>query len=322
MNAINSTSMFVGLSSREAFGKVITQLGEQNEKVVALTADLTNSVKLNEFKARFPTRFFNFGVAEQNMMGAAAGLTLAEKIPFACTYAAFSSMRACEQVRTDIAYNDLPVKIVSSHGGFSFGIAGATHHALEDVGIFRGMAGMTVLVPADAVETAAILREIVDLPGPVYVRLSRVKEKTVYSKDFDYKIGSPDLLQEGNDIVLIAMGAQVGGALEAARLLMENGINAGVMNVSTIKPMDKETVVSILEKYPTAMTVEEHNIINGLGSAIAEVIAEYHVDIKFMRHGLRDVFTTSGLYPELLKYYHLDAQGIRETATKFLEKVS
>ncbi len=320
MDTINSTNMFIGLSSREAFGKIITQLGEQNNKVVALTADLTNSVKLNEFKARFPTRFFNFGVAEQNMMGAAAGFTLAGKIPFACTYAAFSSMRACEQVRTDIAYNDLPVKIVSTHGGFSFGIAGATHHALEDVGIFRGIPGMTVLVPADAIETAAIMRAIVNIPGPFYVRLSRVKEKTVYFQNFEYKIGSPDLLQEGNDIVLIAMGAQVGETLEAARLLLEDGISAGVMNVSTIKPMNEKAVVSILNKYTMAMTVEEHNIINGLGSAISELIAAYHVDIKFMRHGLRDIFTTSGLYPDLLKYYHLDAQGIKETAIKFLEK--
>lgn len=320
MDKINSTNMFIGLSSREAFGKVITQLGEQNKEVVALTADLTNSVKLNEFKTRFPTRFFNFGVAEQNMMGAAAGFTLAGKIPFACTYAAFSSMRACEQVRTDIAYNDLPVKIVSSHGGFSFGIAGATHHAIEDVGIFRGIPGMTVLVPADAIETTAIMRAIVNISGPVYVRLSRVKEKTVYSQDFEYKIGSPDLLQEGNDIVLIAMGAQVGETLEAARLLLDNGISAGVMNISTIKPMDGATVVSILNKYTMAMTVEEHSIINGLGSAISELIAAYHVDIKFKRHGLQDVFTTSGLYPDLLKYYHLDAQGIRETVIKFIEK--
>lgn len=321
MNSFQPQSTYTGFASRDAFGKVIVELGERNESIVALTADLTASVKLTDFQKKFPNRFVNVGVAEQNMMGVAAGLTLAGKLPFACTYAVFSSMRACEQVRTDIAYNDLPVRIVSSHGGISFGVAGATHHAIEDIGIYRGMPGMTVLVPADAVETAAIMRAIVDLPGPVYIRLSRAKEKTVYTREFDFQIGWPDLLKQGKDLLLLAAGAQVGESLEAARLLQEKGIDAGVLNMSTIKPLQPERVAKFVSQYPAAMTIEEHNIVNGLGSAIAEVIASKNINIRFMRHGLRDTFTTSGSYEELLKYYQLDAKGIRETAMRFLDGV-
>jgi transketolase len=254
------------------------------------------------------------------MMSAAAGLTLADKIPFVCTYAVFSSMRACEQVRTDIAYNGLPVRIVSTHGGFSFGIAGATHHAIEDIGINRVFSGMTVLVPADGVETASIIRALMNLKGPAYVRLSRIKEKQVYEQDFEYKIGQPDLLKEGKDILLIATGGQVGESLEAAELLGKHDVDAGVMNISTIKPMDQKAVVSLIDGYPYAMTIEEHNIINGLGSAVAEVIALNNLDIQFKIHGLYDEFTTSGPYRDMLHYYRLDGEGICETALKFLDE--
>lgn len=318
VNSNQSFSPYIGLSSRDAFGLVILEIAEKNEQVVALTADLTDSVKLKEFEQRFPNRFFNFGVAEQNMMGAAAGLTLAGKMPFACTYAVFSSLRAAEQMRTDIAYNDLPVRIVSSHGGISFDIAGATHHAIEDVGIYRGVAGMTVLVPADGVETAAILKAAVDVPGPVYVRLNRVKEKQIYQRDFEYKIGKPDLIKTGKDILIIATGAQVGESLDAANLLEEQGINAGVLNVSSIKPIDQEAVMQILNNFDAAITVEQHNMYNGLGSAIAEIIAENNINIRFRRHSLHDNFTTSGPYEELLHYYQLDPNGIRDVVVKFL----
>ncbi len=316
---IKEKSPYIGLSSREAFGKVILELGAENENIVALTADLTGSVKLGDFKKTYPDRFINVGVAEQNLTGVAAGLTLAGKIPFACTYAVFSSMRACEQMRTDIAYNDLPVKIVSSHAGISFGIAGATHQALEDIGIYRTIAGMAVLVPADAVETAAIIRAAADHPGPVYVRLNWIREKIVYTHDFEYKIGQPDLLVEGKDILLIATGAQVGESLDAAQLLKEDGIDAGVLNVSSIKPINEKAVIDILNNYPAALTVEQHNYINGLGSTIAEIIATANLDMKFLRHGLKDIFTTSGPYRELLQYYHLDPQGIHDTAVKLLD---
>jgi len=314
-------SRFVGLSSREAFGKVIVELGEQNENIVALSADLADSVKLNDFIKKFPDRFINFGVAEQNMMGAAAGLTLAGKIPFACTYAVFSSMRACEQVRTDIAYNGLPVKIVSTHSGISFGVAGATHQAIEDIGIYRSMAGMTVISPSDGVETAAVIRAAADLDGPIYVRLSRVKEKTVYKQDFDYVIGKPDLVRSGSDVLLIATGAQVGETLDAAELLAEQGVAAGVLNVSTIKPINPSDFVDLLTDFPVVLTIEQHNVINGLGSAIAEIIAENNLNIRFKRHGLYDIFTTSGPYQELLAYYQLDPKGIHDTVIRFLDGI-
>lgn len=320
VNEKQSTSPYVGLSSRDVFGLTILEVAENNQQIVALTADLTDSVKLKEFEKRYPDRFFNFGVAEQNMMGAAAGLTLAGKIPFACTYAIFASLRAAEQMRTDVAYNDLPVKIVSSHGGISFDVAGATHHAIEDIGIYRGIAGMTVLTPADGVETAAMIRAIVDLPGPVYVRLNRVKEKQIYRHDFDYQIGKPDLIKAGKDVLLIATGAEVGESLDAAALLDEYGISAGVLNVSTIKPIDQDAVLQFLQEYDAAVTVEQHNMFNGLGSAIAEIIAENEVRIRFLRHSLQDHFTTSGPYDELLHFYRLDPQGIFDTVVRFFDR--
>ena len=312
-------SKYYGLSSREAFGKVILELGKENENIVALSADLAGSVKLNDFIKEFPDRFVNFGIAEQNMMGAAAGLTLAGKIPFACTYAVFSSMRACEQVRTDIAYNDLPVKIVSTHSGITFGVAGATHQAIEDIGIFRSMAGMTVISPADGVETAAAIWAAAGLNKPVYLRLSRVKEKQVYKFDFEYQIGEPNLVCDGKDVLLIATGPQVGEAIDASNLLKEKGIDTGVLNVSSIKPVNEKKLMEFLKEFPTAITVEQHNILNGLGSAVAEVIAENNIDIRFLRHGLYDTFTTSGPYRELLAHYQLDPQGISDTVLRFLD---
>jgi transketolase len=230
-------------------------------------------------------------------------------------------MRACEQVRTDIAYNGLPVKIVSTHSGISFGVAGATHQAIEDIGIYRSMAGMTVISPADGVETAAVIRAAADLESPVYIRLSRVKEKTVYEQDFDYRIGKPDLVRSGSDVLLIATGAQVGETLDAAELLAGQGVAAAVLNVSTIKPIDPRDFVDLLTAYPAVITIEQHNVINGLGSAIAEIIAENNLDIRFKRHGLYDIFTTSGPYKELLAYYQLDPQGIHDTAMRFLDGV-
>jgi len=312
-------SPLVGLASRKAYGKVIVELGHENENIVALSADLTGSVQLGAFAKEFPDRFFNVGVAEQDLMGISAGLTLAGKIPYASTYAVFSALRAAEQVRTDIGYNNLPVRIVSTHGGITFGVAGATHQALEDIAFFRTIPGMGVFSPADAVETAAILRATVDFEGPVYIRLSRVAEKTVYTEEFDYKIGEPDLLIPGEKVLLITTGVEVGETMDAAALLKENGVNTGVLNISTIKPMNVEAVAEIMKGYETVMTVEQHNVINGLGSAIAEIIADKNLNLKFHRHGIMDIFTTSGPYPELLSYYNLDPAGIRDTLLQVLD---
>jgi transketolase len=320
MNDNNQTqSPFVGLPSRKAYGKVIVELGHQNENIVALSADLAGSVNLADFAKEFPDRFINVGVAEQDLMGISAGLTLAGKIPYASTYAIFSALRAAEQVRTDIAYNNLPVRIVSTHSGITFGVAGATHQALEDIAFFRTIPGMAVFSPADAVETAAILRATADLEGPLYIRLSRVAEKTVYTEEFDYKIGQPDLLIPGEDVLLITTGVEVGEALDAASLLKEKGVNTGVLNISTIKPLDSKALVDILKNYKTVMTIEQHNIVNGLGSAIAEIIAENNLNLKFYRHGIMDIFTTSGPYKDLLSYYKLDPVGIQDTLLQVLD---
>ena len=312
-------SPLVGLPSRKAYGKVIVELGHQYENIVALSADLAGSVNLSEFSKVFPDRFINVGVAEQDLMGVSAGLTLAGKIPYASTYAVFSALRSAEQVRTDIGYNGLPVRIVSTHGGITFGVAGATHQALEDLSFFRTIPGMAVFSPADAVETAAILRKTVELDGPVYIRLSRVTEKTVYTQEFDYQIGQPDLLVPGEDVLLVATGIEVGESLDAVELLKEKGVNAGLLNISTIKPLNTPFMVDILKNYKTVMTVEQHNVINGLGSAIAEIIADANLNLKFHRHGIMDIFTTSGPYQDLLSYYKLDPAGIRDTLLQVLD---
>ena len=311
-------SQFVGKSSRAVFGEVLVELAEKDQRVVAVTADLLGSVRMTEFKKRFPKRFFDFGIAEQDMMGASAGLAITGKIPYISTYAVFASLRAGEQARTDIAYNKLPARICATHSGISFGVGGATHQSLEDIGVFRNMPGMTVLIPADGVETAAILRTTLTLPGPVYVRLGRSKEKTVYEHDFEYTIGRADILQEGKDLAILVCGGLVGHALGAADLLRDIGIDTGVVNVSTIKPIDKETILRVAETTGAILSVEEHSIINGLGSAVAELIAEAGISVRFKRHGILDVFTTSGPYKDLLAYYLLDAEGIAKTAQKLL----
>ena len=318
METVNKKSQFVGKSSRAAFGMALVELAEKDERVVAVTADLADSVNMSEFKKRFSKRFFDFGIAEQNMMGASAGLALAGKIPYTSTYAVFASMRAGEQARTDIAYNQLPVRICATHSGIGLAVGGATHHALEDIGIFRAMPGMIVLVPADGVEAAAMIRATLNINGPVYVRLARPNEITVYEREFEYIIGKADILKKGNDISIIACGGMVGFALGAAELLNQKGINATVVNVSTIKPIDKETILNVAKSTGVVITVEEHSVINGLGSAVAELIAEAGISVRFKRHGILDVFTTSGPYEDLLSYYLLDAQGIAKTAQKFL----
>lgn len=309
----------VGLSSRDAYGRIIVEMAGQYKEIVCLSADLSESVKLSDFRNKYPERFINFGIAEQNMMGAAAGLTLAGKVPFASTYAVFSSMRACEQVRTDIAYNELPVKIVSTHSGISLGVGGATHHALEDIGIFRGMPGMTVLSPADAIEAASMLYKILDIEGPVYLRLSRAKEKTVYQDLFYFQVGEPDLLIKGADFLIIATGPEVGESLEAIPLLEKKGVKVGLLNVSTLKPINKNSIVKVLKQYSYAMTLEQGFITNGLGSAIAEIVSEENIDIKIHRHGILDRFTTSGPYRDLLRFYKLDTDGIMDTVLQVLD---
>ncbi|KPL21662.1 MAG: hypothetical protein AMJ93_09100 [Anaerolineae bacterium SM23_84] len=311
-------SAYVGLSSRDAFGKVLVELGRANPRIVALTADLGSSVRTAWFAEEFPDRAFDFGIAEQDMMGAAAGLALAGKIPFVSTYAVFASLRAAEQARTDVAYGNLPVRICASHSGLTIGPGGPTHQSIEDVAIYRGMPNMTVIVPADGVGAAAATRAAVDLPGPAYMRLSRAKEPTVYRSENGIHLGIANTVRQGTDLTIIACGPCVGRSLEAASLLAGEGIQARVIDVHTIKPIDVQTVVSAADETGTVLTVEEHSITGGLGSAVAEVLAEAGQGVRFRRLGIPDQFPTTGPYEELVAYYGLDAAGIAQMARGLL----
>ena len=308
----------VGQASRDAYGKALVELGEADERIVTVTADVPLSTRLSEFQSRWPERSFNFGIAEQNMMGAAAGLARAGKIPFVSVYAIFAALRAAEQVRTDIAYPNLPVRICVSHSGISLGQAGPTHHSLEDIAILRSMANMTVIVPADSLSAARAVLATTDLPGPVYMRLSRAAEPTVYEELDSFIIGQARRVREGSDLTIIACGASVGNALHAAEILEADGIESRVVDMATVKPLDHGAVLDALESTGAILTVEEHNIIGGLGSAVAEVIAESNRAVRFSRLGIPDTYTLAASYPELQHHYSLDGEGIAARARTLL----
>jgi len=313
MSGSTKKPLGLGLSSRDAFGRMLVRLGEGDDRVVALTADLASSVRVAEFGERFPERMFNFGVAEQNMMGAAAGLALSGKIPFVSTYAVFATLRAAEQMRTDVAYMNLPVRICVSHSGLSLGPGGPTHHSIEDIAIYRAIANMTVIVPADGLGTVAALRTIKDWDGPVFVRLSRATEPTVYAQAFRFRVGRGTLVREGKDVSIIACGSCVGRSLQAADALSEEGLDPQVIDMASVKPIDRDLIVAAAEKTKRIVTVEEHSVIGGLGGAVSEVVAEEGLAVRLTRLGLKDHFATTGPYDELLALYGLDAEGIAAT---------
>jgi len=269
-------------STRDAYGEAIVEIGEQNKNVVVLTADLMHSTKIEGFKKQFPERFFNFGMAEQNMMGVAAGLATCGKIPFVSTFACFASMRSCEQIRTDIAYPKLNVKIVVTHGGISMGAGGTTHHAIEDIAIMRSIANMLVIVPSDAIETEKAIKAATKYLGPVYIRLGRDADPIVNSQDYEYEIGKASIYMH------------------------------------TVKPIDREAIIEAAKKTKLIVTAEEHNIIGGLGSAVTEVIAEEQRSCYVKRIGIPDIFVTIGSYKDLLSKYKLNGNGIAEQIKKWL----
>ena len=309
------------LTQAEVYGKVLVELGRTNKNIVVLTADLMRSNKTGEFATAYPERFFNVGVAEQNLFGIAAGLARAGKIAFASTFAAFASMRACEQVRTDIAYNNIPVKIVATHSGLSMGTGGPTHFATEDLAIMRSFANMTVIVPADSIETARAVAACVDLPGPVYIRIGRGFEPTAYEdENYDYTIGKSVLMHDGSDITIICCGVAVSAALIASRQFESEGLSVRVVNMHTIKPIDREAVVKAAKETRFIITAEEHNIIGGLGSAVAEVLAEEGAGVKLKRLGVRDEYSEIG-YPEALyNRYNLDADSMTQVVNELRQK--
>ena len=306
-------------STREAYGKTLVELGEKNRDIVVLDADLSGSTKTQMFAQKFPERFFNMGISEQDMMGTAAGLAVAGKIPFASTFAIFATGRAWEQIRQSIAYAGLNVKIVASHGGITVGDDGGSHQALEDVALMRILPNMTVIVPADAIEMAQVIRIITEeYYGPVYVRSSRIAFPVIYeNKNYSFKIGKADIVREGDELTIIAMGLMVHHALAAASLLALEGIEVRVINMSTIKPIDEEIIIDSAQKTGLIVTVEEHSIIGGLGSAVCEVVSEkYPVPVK--RMGIKDRFGISGKPEKLLSYFKLTPQDIAQEAKKLL----
>ncbi len=303
---------------REVYGKTLVDLGKDYEDLVVLDADLTVSTKTNMFGKEYPERFFTMGVSEQDMMATAAGFALAGKRPFASTFAVFATGRAWEHVRQSIAFPNLNVKIVATHAGVTVGEDGATHQALEDICLMRVLPNMRVVVPADAVETEQVIRTMTDNEGPAYVRLARAKFPTIYNDKYKFQLGKASILKQGGDMAIFAVGIMVSEALQAAKLLQEQGIDASVVNLSTIKPIDVETVVSVAEKTKAVITAEEHNVIGGLGGAVSEVLSE-HCPVRIKRIGMQDQFGTSGNGMKLLEYFGLKAKNIASAATHILE---
>lgn len=307
------------IATRDAYGKALASLGEKDERIVVLDADLSGSTKTSLFAKKFPDRFFNMGIAELSMMDTAAGLAASGKIPFVSTFAIFATGRAWESVRQSIAYPRFNVKIVASHAGITVGEDGASHQTVEDIALMRVIPGMTVIVPADAVETEKAIEEIVKYVGPVYVRLSRAKFPVIVDRKSSFIVGKGTILREGADVTIFASGLMVSHSLDAADMLGRKGIRVRVVNISTIKPLDEELVVRCARETGRVLTVEEHSIIGGLGSAVAEVLSE-KCPTPMGRVGIKDQFGTSGTSEDLLRYFHLMPRDIADAAVALLEK--
>lgn len=307
------------IATRDAYGQELVRLGADNKDVVVLDADLSKSTKTHDFMKNYPDRFFNMGIAESNMMATAAGLAAVGKIPFASTFAVFATGRAFEQIRNSICYPRLNVKIAATHAGVTVGEDGGSHQSVEDIAIMRALPGMTVFVPADAVETAAAIRAAAEIKGPVYIRLGRSGVPVLHGEDFKFIPGEAVTLREGTDVALIATGIMVAVALEAAETLAAEGISALVLDVHTIKPLDIFAVIEAARKCGAVVTAEEHSIIGGLGSAVAETLSEHH-PVPMQRIGVRDTFGESGKPEELLQHFGLTAAHIAEAARKVIAK--
>ena len=300
-------------ATREAYGAALTELGAECKNLVVLDADLAEATKTCKFKAAYPDRFFDCGIAEGNMMAVAAGLAAGGMIPFASSFAMFAAGRAFEQIRNTIGYPHLNVKIGATHAGLTVGEDGATHQCNEDIALMRTIPGMTIINPADAIETRAAVRAAAAYKGPVYLRFGRYAVPAVNTDDYKFEIGRAVELKDGEDETIIATGLMVHMALEAAEILAPAGIRARVVNMHTIKPLDEEAVRKAAKETGAIVTAEEHSIIGGLGSAVAEVLCEKCL-VPMRRVGVRDKFGKSGQVPELLAEYGLTAAGIADAA--------
>ena len=307
------------VATREAYGKALLVLGAENPNVVVLDADLSKSTKTADFAKKYPERFFNMGIAEANLLGTAAGLAAAGKIPFASTFAIFAVGRAFEQIRNSIAYPKLNVKIAATHSGITVGEDGGSHQAIEDVAIMRAVPNMVVLVPADGEETRQVVLAAAQYKGPVYIRMGRLDVPLLFGEEYRFEIGKANVLKKGTDVAIMANGVMVSMALEAAAELADQGVSVSVVNVASVKPLDEETIVRIAKTTKAVVTAEEHNIIGGLGSAVAEVLGEKQ-PTPMVRVGLKDTFGESGRPLELLEKYGLTKAELVKAVHEVLAK--
>ncbi|MDO4445562.1 MAG: transketolase family protein [Bacillota bacterium] len=306
------------IATRDGYGNALAELGREHEDVVVLDADLAAATKTGVFKKEFPERFIDCGIAEENMMGVAAGLAAAGKVPFASSFAMFAAGRAFEQVRNSIGYPHLNVKIGASHAGISVGEDGATHQCNEDIALMRTIPGMVIINPSDAVEARAAVRAAYEIDGPVYMRFGRLAVPVINDRpDYKFEVGKGIVLREGKDVAIIATGLCVNSALEAAEKLAEEGIQAKVINMHTIKPLDEDLVVEAAKETGKVVTVEEHSVIGGLGSAVCDVLCE-KLPTSVLKIGVNDVFGESGPAVKLLEKYRLDGQGVYEQIKDFV----
>ena len=305
-------------ATRDGYGKALLELGKINPNVVALDADLSDSTRSEYFAKQFPERFFSMGIAEQDMIGAAAGLAFSGKIPYASTFAVFSE-RAYEFTRNIVSRNKLNVKIAGSHAGIFTGEDGKSAQAIEDIAIYRALPNMVVLQPSDSVEAEKIVFALADYKGPSYMRMHRNPVPIIHDNNYKFEIGKGEILSEGKDAVIFATGTLVHEALKASEILQNENINVYVVNINTIKPLDNNLVIDLAKKTNCVVTAEDHNIIGGLGSAVAEVLGENYPCIM-KRIGLQDKYAESGKPDELYKKYGLDAESIAEEVMKFVSK--
>ena len=297
----------------------LIDLVEKGHPVMAGSADLQYSNGLNKFAARYPDRYIQFGISEQNMVSAAAGLATVGHMPFVATFASFLGLLCCEQIRMDVAYCRQPVRLIGHHTGISLGFYGTSHHATEDISTMRAIAGLTVISPADGPTLAAAIRASVDWREPIYFRIGRGREPDVYDTSMDFEIGRAIEHSRGEDLTMIACGMPVKETLEAAGKLRKEGLSVGVLDMATIKPLDREAVLRAARRCRLLMTVEEHNIIGGLGAAVAEVLSEEGPGTRLLRHGIRDRYSLIAPPNHLYAHYRLDAQGIAATARDALK---
>lgn len=307
------------IATRESYGNALVELGQENSDVVVLDADLAAATKTGVFKKAFPERHIDCGIAECNMVGIGAGLAAAGMVPFVSTFAMFAAGRAFEQVRNSIGYPHLNVKIGATHGGISVGEDGASHQCCEDIALMRTIPGMTVIVPSDDVEAKAVVKAAVELDGPVYMRFGRLAVPVINDvPDYKFEIGKGTVLKEGTDVTIIANGLCVGESLEAAEKLAAEGINAKVINMATVKPLDNELVLAAAKETGKVVTVEEHSVIGGLGSAVCDLLSE-NLPTPVLKIGVNDVFGHSGPAVELIKEFGLDADSIAKKVEAFVK---